>query len=366
MKHIPALDGVRGLAIALVLMVHAGHLSGWATSYHQGLVKIPAWFVEAGWCGVDLFFVLSGFLITSILLESKGKPHYFRNFYIRRSLRIFPLYFAVVGFRLIVAPMIGWWANNPVDFWQAASYWTYTSNVWQSFFASEANRFDPVLGVSWSLAVEEQFYMLWPLVVYMLNRRQLTWLCAAAIPAAVASRIALYCCGAQVWAAYTLTPCRLDGFAVGAIVSILQAGKLLNAAKILLPLSAACVASLVIIQRSASDQRWPMALIGFTCFDLLFGSLLVFVLNGWFRSVFESSPLRTFGKYSYGMYLAHVPVFAFLNDQLVASDYARFMFLATAGTVVVVCMAMLSWSVYESPILSLKSRFENHRQRSPL
>src|SRR5262245_10664845 len=161
-SHIPALDGIRGIAILLVLLFHFGQ-------YGHGL-PYPAVFVDKlfhricqiGWVGVDLFFVLSGFLITGILYDSKGRNHYFRNFYVRRCLRILPLYYFSLILFLIVLPKLfplhtGFRSLRQDSFW----YWTYLSNVrvayrgWDSF---------GVLDHFWSLAVEEQFYLLWPIV----------------------------------------------------------------------------------------------------------------------------------------------------------------------------------------------------------
>ena len=158
LAHIPALDGLRAFAILLVIVRHASLEQGAASRGFLGALG------NAGWMGVDLFFVLSGFLITRILIQSKGSTYYFRNFYLRRSFRIFPLYYAVLVGLFVVAPIA---SHSPAvqelarhQIW----YWTYTVN----FLAANTN--GEACGLHtvhfWSLSVEEQFYLIWPAVVF--------------------------------------------------------------------------------------------------------------------------------------------------------------------------------------------------------
>src|SRR6185503_19750329 len=158
-SHVPSLDGIRGLAIAIVL-VHNGTFI--LHGSHATLPKVAAAVAAAGWLGVQLFFVLSGFLITGILLDSRTRPQFFRTFYTRRTLRIFPLYYAFLASALFIVPLL---ANVPD--WHATAlrnqvfYWTYTSN-----WANPLGYAIPGLSHFWSLAVEEQFYLFWPVVVF--------------------------------------------------------------------------------------------------------------------------------------------------------------------------------------------------------
>src|SRR6267154_3409139 len=153
--YIPQLDGLRGTAVILVLVGHAA-------SFVQGLPF--AGMVEYVRCTVDVFFVLSGFLTTGILLDSKGSPHYFRNFYARRSLRVWPLYYLVLFLIFVVAPLFRP-AMRPT-----------VANIWPAFVLYVQNiRYHDIypfgLGATWSLAIEEQFYMTWPLLVFLFRRR---------------------------------------------------------------------------------------------------------------------------------------------------------------------------------------------------
>src|SRR5262245_30496387 len=180
-SHIPALDGLRGLAILLVLLVHTYYPAGGIARHQSTLDRACLHVCGLGWCGVDLFFALSGFLITGILLQAKGGEDALRNFYLRRALRIFPLYYLVVLARLFILP------GRAFDPWESTSYLLYFSNFWRSAHLA-VTPFDNFVGPTWSLAVEEQFYLLWPLLVFLLSRRSLLILCVVLLGAAPLAR----------------------------------------------------------------------------------------------------------------------------------------------------------------------------------
>lgn len=155
--HLQELDGLRGFAILLVLCSHLVSLPpGGRSPFVDRLVGM---ILGLGWVGVDLFFVLSGFLITGILVQSRGGPHYFRNFYARRSLRIFPLYYLFLAIATFISPLL----LSPESILtlpkeHAWVYWLYLSN----FGGKPSEAF----AHTWSLAVEEQFYLVWPAIVF--------------------------------------------------------------------------------------------------------------------------------------------------------------------------------------------------------
>ena len=162
--HIPALDGVRGLAVLMVMTFHFFQRDDWR---HIPIGRALTSISHIGQTGVDLFFVLSGFLITGILLDAKGSPHYFRTFYVRRVLRIFPLQYVALAFFFFVLPLI---ANVPwVPFGDQLWGWLYAINLHTTFSSTEAR----LPGHFWSLAVEEHFYFIWPAVVLMCSRRRI-------------------------------------------------------------------------------------------------------------------------------------------------------------------------------------------------
>src|SRR4051812_26438531 len=185
-RHMPGLDGVRRTAI----------LSGLICPYSALLPTNDfTGFLQNGWAGVDLFFVISGFLITGILLDAKGTPHYFRNFYARRVLRIFPLYYGFLAIMLLVLIVIrtsGWNANGGLDgLWRAQPWlWTYTANFWIARQRDWSTWSEVVIPL-WSLSVEEQFYLVWPLIVFRFSPRHLVRICLGVMVAALVLRLVL-------------------------------------------------------------------------------------------------------------------------------------------------------------------------------
>ncbi|MEN1682052.1 MAG: acyltransferase, partial [Planctomycetota bacterium] len=211
--HVPALDGVRGVAVLLVVVYHAAYLAS-----PTGVAEVVfATVRDALWCGVDLFFVLSGFLITRILLATVGSPRYFRSFYLRRTVRIFPLYYGVLLLLFVGLPAAAWLAGGPlqsvVDGETYQSLWSRQAWLWayvQNFLQSSGPSQLPGLGHFWSLAIEEQFYLAWPAAVWLVGRgeggwRRVAWLCGAIVIAAPALRWALLTNGAEPWAVFHLT-----------------------------------------------------------------------------------------------------------------------------------------------------------------
>ena len=206
-RHMPALDGLRGLAILLVLACHAA-LAG-RDSVQGTYAHLIDLVMGAGWVGVDLFFVLSGFLITGILLATKDSPAYYKSFFARRLLRIFPLYYLFVLFtyvrfhssftRFDVASLLFFYYN-----WQAVHLGHHLPNV----------------NSLWSLAVEEQFYIIWPTIVLFVKRKALVRLSIAGIVMAFILRLVILPHATSFQSAYYLTPTRMDALLVGALLAI--------------------------------------------------------------------------------------------------------------------------------------------------
>ena len=211
--HIPPLDGVRGVAIILVLISHLD----WTPPVFAGRPReVLVNFAYTGWTGVELFFVLSGFLITGILLDSKRAENYFSLFYIRRALRILPLSYATLFAAFILFPLLGRLGvpHFPRIFYSAQLWcWFYVGN-WAPFW----HKHIPYFGHFWSLAVEEQFYLVWPCVVYMTRRRTLTRTCLALALVAQVLKIALAVKGVDV---YNLTTSHLDSLGLGALAALI-------------------------------------------------------------------------------------------------------------------------------------------------
>lgn len=356
--HVGALDGVRGLAILLVLVFHYGR-----SARGFGLQNPLLTASEFGWIGVDLFFVLSGFLITGILYDAKGSENYFRNFYARRSLRIFPLYYLALIVVLALAAV-----------WPSAGIWPDFSPLWFVFYLSNvamvsaAESDAGILGHFWSLAIEEHFYLVWPLCVLLATRRQLMAIAAGLLLLALAARLLLGLSGAaSAEAMYVLTPLRLDPLAVGAICSLAVRGPA-GLAPLIRPAWIAMLAGgtavvLIVLLTSLSPNNLVMQMYGFTPLAVAFGGMLLVALS--FRpanQAFCNPVLRWFGRYSYGLYVWHpiinvllfcAPVTAALGIEGPEDSvpYLAFAFLASLAA------ALASYHLWEKRFLAYKHRF---------
>lgn len=208
-QRLPALDGVRGIAIAAVLFTHYWPRTGPVTDPN------PSW-ADLGAFGVDLFFVLSGFLITGILLDSRRTPAYFSTFYTRRIFRLLPLYYLYLLF-LALLPAIHKIARISMPDYKGNWWWyiTYFCN-WKPDHAAP----DPYLGHFWSLAVEEQFYLIWPAIVLITSRRRLTQICVLLIAFSLSLRCLWSLEGVWWDTIYRLTVSRFDPLAMGALLAI--------------------------------------------------------------------------------------------------------------------------------------------------
>ncbi|MGZ6072118.1 MAG: acyltransferase family protein [Myxococcaceae bacterium] len=370
--HLPGLDGVRGLAILMVMAVHfVGDAS--ARSHVQRVVVKGA---SYGVLGVDLFFVLSGFLITGLLLEAKGQPHYFRNFYARRTLRIFPLYYLVLAALFLVLPAL----TTPSPLLEVARQhqvwlWTYTSN----FYIAATSSWASLTYVShfWSLAIEEHFYLAWPLVVFLFRRPVLERICVGILFAGLALRIGLVLAGVSELSVSVLTPCRIDTLAVGALLALLVrrqdvGPRVLQRAA---PLAAGLLAAVVAVSLfGVVTKHWLPVLhqLRGSLWALFFGALTLISLGasagaGALARLFESGLLRFFGKYSYGLYVYHGLFTWYLVEERANERLDRLFGYhhsltiaarAILGVGVSVVVAVVSYQLVEKRFLALKRYFE--------
>jgi len=340
-QKIPQLDAVRGIAILVVL---AHNLHGFS-SQPFALVS------NYGWMGVDLFFVLSGFLITGILLDSKSSENYFRNFYARRSLRIWPLYYSVLILMFVILPLVRP-QDAPELFQRSSPWWSYPFFLQNFLVAAPALAVGP-LGVSWSLAVEELFYLVWPFVVRFVSTNHVQWIAGAVLLASPILRVQFI---AQHWIIYSNPFCRLDGMMAGALLAILVRKSGFEPGRLLKP---AWVLFLIAVPLAITTAAYGLMWLAFSMAVLASASFLylaLFVTNTWFRAILTNRFLMFTGTISYALYLLHkIPDDAFKRLHWKEAHPIAAFWLAVAASYL---LAIVSWNLLEKPILGLKRFFE--------
>jgi peptidoglycan/LPS O-acetylase OafA/YrhL len=351
----PALDGLRAVAVSLVFVYHAARRSGSPSGTFEVLVHKAS---QVGWIGVDLFFVLSGFLITRILVANKGDRarHYFGTFYARRALRIFPLYYVVVPAVLAYIVLRG----NDL----AVSDWlpqlTYTQNL-----VPLPRALSSYLSHTWSLAVEEHFYLLWPVAVFALSAWSLRRLAVIGMVAVLLLRIGVDSMGYGS-ILYTATPFRIDTLLAGALLALAWDGPLRRWLKVAAPLAAALFVA-------AGALAGSFAPVGF---NRVYGFTLAAIASmgavAWTAGPARNQgPLARpslvyVGRISYGIYLFHVPILSLGNVALGMAMpglgyLAHLVILLAVGGAATLAISALSFRFFEAPILRLKDRFRYGR-----
>jgi peptidoglycan/LPS O-acetylase OafA/YrhL len=376
--HLPAMDGIRGLAILFVIAFHCR-----APLLDSTEIPFPLFsFLGLGWSGVELFFVLSGFLITGILLDTREDPAYFRIFYTRRALRIFPLYFAYVLLVLGVFQAIAvlWLHQNPWSATNPIYYLTYTFNLKPLGGAD-----DQWLDHLWSLAVEEQFYLIWPAVVLFCSRARLRSICAVLMAAALGARIYGGMLSLNTEWLYRLTPCHMDSLAAGALVAIgvrESRDRLARLTRRIMPLALFSFAVVASNSRNPVWSDWQMRTLGVSLIALIYGSIVATAATspeGLLARACCWAPLRSIGKYSYAMYVLHSAPFRIVAPMLQRMPMTggflprpwllalKYLFFP-AMVAFAYGAARLSYIVLEGPFLRLKDRFPytgtGHNRRS--
>ncbi len=367
---IPALDGLRGVAILLVLFHHFTIYQP-AAGVDRWIANVPA----AGWIGVNLFFVLSGFLITGILIDARGREHYFRNFYARRALRIFPLYYLVIFFGLHLLPLMPDLHDALVGPYPVPPHWPYWAYV-TNFSIVERGMTHGILDLTWSLSIEEQFYLVWAVLIWAVPKDFIGALCAAIIVIEPIARFQALANGADPTSIYVLTFFRLDGLAIGSLLAWLsRRGELQQLERWAKWVVVAGAAGFIAITVDAGDPWWwnpRMQQIGFSLIAFAAGAVVVMAVSRPEQSLvprlLSAGWLRAFGKYSYCLYLTHLIVMRAMREYVF--DPQNYEWLAESpwlgqGLFYVsvmapsLALAWISWRVIEAPILSLKSKFAN-------
>jgi peptidoglycan/LPS O-acetylase OafA/YrhL len=381
MGHLKALDGYRGLAVLLVMWSHFIAVSpGWGESAGP-LARV----LGAGHHGVDMFFVLSGFLITGILLDAKGRAGYFKVFIMRRVLRIFPLYYFVLAVTYGGTWLVQRGGADPFAetdpaawFWLYASNWGMVVKGWGT--PDGAWLITPgwvSLGHFWSLAVEEQFYLVWPWVVVWLDRRWLARLCVAFLFLAPVLQSLLADLAGNTLSGYVSTFGRLNTLGTGALLAIACRSpdvwaRLQHHAGRIFALSG--LALLAVLGGNCNWSLWKFDMLS-ALIPLCFGSGLVHALSpggGRWQALLGSRVMRRCGTYSYGLYVYHhllKPVWVklfwdgWITPWCGTGSVAVACYILAAGTASM-GLAYLSWTVLENPCLRLKRWFTYPDQKA--
>lgn len=375
-RYYPALDGLRAIAVILVFCEHY--------VYHPSVLR---W----GWIGVDIFFVLSGFLITGILYDTRNTQHRFRNFYVRRVLRIFPLYYGILLLALLLNPIFHW------IWWPAWRLWlAYLGNYVRvlypaTFSATGVGLLDlhPTLGLHhlpalqlrhfWSLCVEEQFYLFWPLVVFTIrNRVHLRNLCLASVIVTPFLRLICTLVLPAPFLArqflYQFTPLRIDALLLGGLLALcLRGPEAARIARLARPVAFAMVATFVVIQAgfflfthslaSPDSSSYSISTFGYSGIDLFGAAIILLAINPCTLTyrILHRPSLRRLGQISYGFYVFHnIPhdLYEQIGKRMAGGSY----FAAQCFTIVLaflstLVISYLSFRFFETPFLRLKDRF---------
>jgi len=368
--RIPELDGLRGVAIGMVLLYHYFFAPieaplGSFLSYFQVVGRL-------GWSGVDLFFVLSGFLIGGILLDARQSTNYFRVFYTRRFFRIIPIYYA---FLLLVLALgaLGTFGLTSNFSWMFAMClpWLPQFLFLQNFWMALLNNFGAHgPGVTWSLAVEEQFYLTLPPLVRFVSLRNLGFALAAGILFAPISRIALHVFApSHLVSFYVLMPCRADALLLGVVGAVLLRDNVWKERLarhrrvfpyLLVPLGLGVA---VLGFRFSESYGAVMLSVGYTWFALFYLSVIFCALlypESWFGGCMRWGWLRWLGSIAYGVYLFHDFIRYTLLSVVFSGDPGHWSpsqsLISLVSSVVTLLICWLSWTFFEKPLVQVGHR----------
>jgi len=312
------------------------------------------WLFRYGFTGVDLFLVLSGFLITGILLQTRDRERFFTNFYARRALRIWPLYYALLLFAFVLLPTLQPQLRATI-FESSRPWWGFP--FFLQNYLSKDDYFGP-LQVTWTLAIEEQFYLVWPVILWLAPRRLLKPLALSGI---VISTVLRFCAARNLLSLRIVTNplTRLDGLGLGAFLAVWipesGAERVKKMGKAMIAVALPCIAALILLD----SMKWAV----FGAFSVFYTGLLCLAINTPLGARWNF--LKYTGTISYGLYLLHAPSFDLARDPRVqrfftphVSRMASDIILVFVSFAVAYILSAISWQFFESKILKLKSLFE--------
>ena len=366
----PSLDGIRALAVTMVFMLHYG-----GGSHGGPILRALNAARNYGWIGVDIFFVLSGFLITGILFDTRNDSHFFKRFYARRSLRIFPVFYLVLVILLLLTPIFHYQWH-----WLQLTFWVYLGNIFANYDWSATyliSRNHPNIATAtfahfWTLCVEEQFYLIWPWAIWLIQDRvRIIWTAAGVSLLALCLRIALVVHDYPNLALGSITrilPSQMDTLLIGAILALLLRGPKADIwqKRCKFAFLYSGILLLLILCLPPSSRYAITLTAGFTLIAIASAGLIGSSLrpdSPTFR-LFHLRPFRTLGKYSYGFYIFH-GLYASAWIYLLKYIMNRSHSLALGGLIVLPCafivtffVAKLSYELFEVRFLRWKNKFQ--------
>lgn len=348
--RLAGIDGLRAIAVISVVLFHAKVVGS-----------------ELGWAGVELFFVVSGFLITRILLQLRPHPRYLQIFYMRRALRILPVYYFV----LIVSVLLAVGAGVPLSSLDVPFYLVYVQN----YFPQIPTAMDggiPLTSHTWTLAVEEQFYWVWPLVILVLRARPLSIVVVGCVVGAPIARLAMLLATDNPYATIATLPAQVDALGVGAALALAERARVAprlvrTCAIVAIAAGSALLAFLVATSGGpaafANTSVWAASSINaltLSAFASVFGGVvaLTSLARGGALRILEWRPLVHLGRISYGLYLYN-PLALLVTSLILAWSGRRSAAEAgpgevMLGTAVTYALALASWRYLETPFLRLR------------
>lgn len=366
------LDGLRGVAVILVIALHTFKRANIFTT--NEILHFMTSLTSIGWVGVDMFFVLSGFLITSILLKTKEKEGYFKNFYMRRALRIFPLYFVCVAVILFFIPTL-----DPPFIPQISRvipflvlYQQNWINILGSMWLTQ------YLSVTWSLAIEEQFYLVWPAIVFLIRKETLVRLSFGIIAFSILARIT----GLLFWSDigqvanffFYNTFTRFEQLVFGALLAVaftfvdwrnwLRTASFPIFLIFFISFLVLCIASLPGVPHPIYDNI-PLTFAGYTVTSVFSAALVAYLMLSQEKTIvhrfFRNNILTFFGKHSYAMYLLHMPFALILLDFFWQDGYRGwqiYVIYIVSVFGITILTSFFIWHLFEKHMLNLKKYFE--------
>jgi len=379
-KHYPALDGLRGIAALMIVAHHSSQSYVLTSTFDKAYLRATT----PLWIGVDLFFVLSGFLITNILLDTQESRNYFKAFYGRRFVRIFPLYYTFLAVLFLILPAVG--VNLSPDLVHAQVWeWTYTSNIYDAFH----NWQDININHFWTLAIEEQFYLLWPLIIFYASKKYLKHGVMLALLVIPLLRWGCRSAGVSIMFAYTFTLCHIDGLLVGALISIafhegliekLKSSRLFSKIRTIDWILAWSLLAFVLVYCFIlTNNQFIFMFMTWTPFGQGFGLTFVSIVLGYsvlravssvpntLQRVMSLKYLRVIGKYSYALYVLHAPIChwvgtsfpipSFLQNLSPEWSFAHSIYIIIVEFILSILASVISWNILEKHFLKLKKYF---------